>query len=310
MLALSRRDVAAGLFGLLAMPRVGLAAALALRTYDLGRGVKLHGVEHGSGPLVIFVHGSLSDFDYWSSEVAAFGSTHRAIAYSRRYNWPNHNKAIAGYSAIVDALDLARLIERLNSGPAHLVGHSYGALTALFLAIRRPQLVRSLSLAEPPAVSLLDHLPGELAARGRAMRADIREHMEEPMRAAFIAGDRERGVAAFIDYVLGPGAWAKMKPSAREETMRSAAEWDVMLTKGTLFPEVPRAAVQRVLAPTLLLSGAKSYPFLALTDGELARLIPRAHRLVVPNATHQMWLQAPETCRRATLENQTRGSLG
>jgi len=54
--------------------------------------------------------------------------------------------------------DLAELIiKRLNLGPVHLIGHSYGALIALFMAYHQPELVRTLVLGEPPVMSLLEN---------------------------------------------------------------------------------------------------------------------------------------------------------
>jgi pimeloyl-ACP methyl ester carboxylesterase len=48
----------------------------------------------------------------------------------------------------------------------------------------------------------------------------------------------------------------------------------------------------------LLLSGAKSYQFLGLITEELARLLPNRETIVLPDAGHQMWYQAPDVCRR------------
>ena len=273
-----------------------------LQVASIGQGVNLHYVEAGLGAAVVFVHGSLSDYSYWTDQLPAFARERRAIAYSRRYNWPNQNPPIRHYSALTDADDLAALIAALNLKSVHLVGHSYGALAALILAARRPELVRTLVLAEPPAVSLLAHLPGENAAKGKAMLADIRSHMVAPMRAAFGKGKADDGVAAFIDYVSGdPQAWANLSEASKAEMLRDAGEWDVMLTKGELFPEVPPEEVQRVTAPTLLISGGKSYPFLGLIDEALAGLLPHAQRLVLPDAGHQMWREQPEACRQAAL---------
>ena len=64
------------------------------------------------------------------------------------------------YSAIVDADDLAALIRKLKLAPAHIVGVSYGAYVALFLAARHPELVRSLVLSEPPVLRWLPELGG------------------------------------------------------------------------------------------------------------------------------------------------------
>jgi pimeloyl-ACP methyl ester carboxylesterase len=245
------------------------------------------------------VHGSLSDGGYWADQIPAFAKHYRAIAYSRRYNYPNDNPARAEYSAVVDADDLSALINTLHLGKVVVVGHSYGALTALFLAVKHPEAVSALVLAEPPAVSLLAHLQGPEADAGKAAFDDIQQRMVGPMQKAFRKGDRDGGIAVFIDYVFNdPHAWNKMPEPSRHETLRDAHEWDVMMTTGTLFPDLDPLAVKKITTPVLLLSGAKSYPFLGLITTELARLLPNNQSVVLPDAGHQMWFQNPEECRK------------
>ena len=123
-----------------------------LKTAEVGHGITLHYVDLGKGVPVIFVHGSLSDGSYWADQVGEFAKHYRAIAYSRRYNYPNNNPAVAGYSAVEDAKDLAALTKALDLGRVVVIGHSYGALTALVLAAKHPELVRALVLPEPPSV--------------------------------------------------------------------------------------------------------------------------------------------------------------
>jgi pimeloyl-ACP methyl ester carboxylesterase len=279
-------------------------APLTVRTVIVGRGVELHYVDHGTGAPVVFVHGSLSDGGYWNDQVEAFAAAgYRAIAYSRRYSPPNQNKAQPGYSAVVDADDLAALITKLHLSKVHVVGHSYGALTALFLATRHPELVRTLVLAEAPAVPLLEHLEGDRAATGKTTFADIQERMVKPMKAAFQKGDREAGCRAFIDYVLDDAnAWEKMPEAARQDILSHAGEWDVMMTNGELFPLIQPQGIRKITAPALLLSGEKSYGFLGLIDEELTRLLPHARRIILRGATHRMWFEQPEACRNAVLE--------
>ena len=250
------------------------------------------------------MHGSLSDGGYWHGQLPAFAEAgFRAVAYSRRYNPPNENPARVGYSAVVDADDLALLITQLKLGPVHVVGHSYGALTALFLATRHPELVRSLVLAEAPAVSLLAHCEGPRAEIGARMYRDIEERMVLPMEKAFQSGDREAGLAAFLDYVFeSPQAWTSMTPEDRKDALDHAHEWDVMMTTGVLFPELDRDAVRAIEAPALVLSGAKSYPFLNVIDDELAGLLPHARHVVLPQASHRMWFEEPEACRKNVLD--------
>jgi pimeloyl-ACP methyl ester carboxylesterase len=292
----------------LAICRPSVAAAeLPIRNILVSPGVELHYVESGSGTPVIFVHGSLGDGGYWNPQVIAFAAAgYRAISYSRRYNPPNTNQPRPGdppYSAITDADDLAAFIRALRLGKAHIVGHSYGALTALFLASKHPELVRTLTLAEAPAVSLLRHLPAPRAGLGQETFDDIQTRMVAPMKTAFAQGDREAGVRAFINYVLDdPRAWDKFTPEARQDSIDHAREWDIVMTTGTLFPELDPAAVRRIHSPALLLSGANSYRFLGLIDEEVHRLLPHASRIILPGATHRMWYEQPETCRKDVLD--------
>jgi pimeloyl-ACP methyl ester carboxylesterase len=268
------------------------------RAVDIGDGVTLHYVEQGSGTPVVFVHGSLSDYSYWETQLTAFSGRYRAIAYSRRYSPPNTNPARTGYSAVTDSDDLAAFVTRLRLGRVYVIGHSYGALTALFLATRHPDLVRAVVLAEPPAVSLLRHLPDEQAVKGDAMFADIQKRMVEPMQRRFAVGDAEGGIEIFINYVFNdPHAWAGMSQADRRAALRAAHEWDLMMTSGQLFPEIDVAALAKISVPVLVMSGGTSYPFLQYIDQQLVRLIPGVQSIVYPEAGHQMWLIYPQLCR-------------
>ena len=274
------------------------AAEPQIHSANIGHDVTLHYVDEGTGVPVIFAHGSLSDGGYWADQIGPFAKHYRAIAYSRRYNYPNANPARPGYSATVDSDDLAAFIHTLHLGKVVVIGHSYGALAALFLAARHPGLVQALVLAEPPAISLLGDLHGDERERGKAMLDDIQQRMVRPMQQAYQKGDREGGIRIFMGYVFNdPDAWDKMPQSARNHTLEDAHEWDVMMTTGTLFPAITPEAVHRISAPVLILMGAKSYPFLGVIGRELARLLPKSKTIVFPDAGHQMWLQDPDACR-------------
>ena len=114
-------------------------------------GVELHYIEQGQGEPLILLHGGQGDYRAWQPQMQGLAPRYRVISYSRRYHYPNDNPLTASnHSARIDAADLAGLIAELKLGPVHLVGTSFGALTALTLAAERPDLVRSLVLAEPP----------------------------------------------------------------------------------------------------------------------------------------------------------------
>ena len=130
-------------------------------------GTSLHYVDRGKGEPIVFVHGALADYREWGPVAEQLADTYRAITYSRRYNFPNDNRRSSNnHSARVEAADLGALNRRLQLGPMHVVGVSYGAYTAPLLALREPQLIRTLTLVEPPLITWLPDLPGGPALFG------------------------------------------------------------------------------------------------------------------------------------------------
>src|SRR5215813_12565556 len=116
-------------------------------------------VEKGSGPLVILIHGSVSDYREWSKQMGPLAQHYRVVAYSRRFHWPNApppkeaDASVASVERQVD--DLAALVRGLGSTPSHIIGHSFGGAVALNFALRYPELVRTLVLVEPAVSSVL-----------------------------------------------------------------------------------------------------------------------------------------------------------
>jgi len=149
-------------------------------------GVELHYTEQGSGEPVILIHGSLADQSYWeiSNQVEPLSVHHHVINYSRRYNHPNQNEPGMNHSPLVEAEDLARMLDELGTGPVHLVGHSYGAYTALVFALDHPAKIRSLVLAEPPILPWLPDIAG-----GEGIEEGFMAGVWHPMAEAFRESD-------------------------------------------------------------------------------------------------------------------------
>src|SRR6266550_526792 len=97
----------------------------------------------GSGPGILFVHGSV---------VGAQRTWRHQLALAERYSLILPNRPGFGSSAPLERGDFeaeAPLFAELLGSGAHLVGHSYGAVIALHAAALRPDAVRSLVLSEP-----------------------------------------------------------------------------------------------------------------------------------------------------------------
>ncbi len=254
--------------------------------------VELHHAALGQGPPIVFVHGGLGDYRYWEWQVEAFSTLGTAVTYSRRYSFPNDNRPYdPAYSPRSDARDLAALIEALDRGPAHVVAASIGACAALFVAAERPELVRSLIVAEPPLLFWLHAIPG-----GEPVWREFREDVWDRSSAAFRRGERERGVAAFIDYFLGPGRYDRLPAELRTRIMQDADDLEAQTLSTDPFPLLPREAVAALTIPVLMLSGALTRPTHALVDAELERVLAHGRRIVVPAAAHDVWVEQPFVC--------------
>ena len=267
-------------------------------------GVELHYLDQGSGVPVVFVHGGLEDYRSWQGQLETFSKRYRVIAYSRRYNYPNSGAAPdSSYSALVDAEDLAALIKKLHLAPAHVVGVSYGAYTALLLAVRHPALVRSLVLSEPPLLRWLPELQGD-----KPLFTEFMSKVWEPAARGFREGN-EAGVTAAVDGFGDIGysgtdqkmTFAALPPEVRTVLLDNAPEWRVLTMSKDAFPTLPFDAVRRMQAPTLLISGERTLELSKVIDPQLERLLPHGERVIIANATHEMWSEYPEQCREAAL---------
>jgi pimeloyl-ACP methyl ester carboxylesterase len=258
-------------------------------------GVELHYVVRGTGEPIVFVHGSLSDYREWAPVIGDLSSTYRTIAYSRRYNYPNDN-AIRGdsHSALVEAEDLKELISKVGTGPVHVAGISYGALTALLLAMDHPELVRTLTIVEPPLIRWLPELPG-----GKAEYDRIISQLIAPAAAAFRAGHREQALHVTMDFFAGPDAMDQFPEEMLRALRSNLREWEAIMTSRDGFPLVAREDVRRLKVPVLMISGERTYSFLRITDTELERLLPDVDRTIVENATHEVCSEQPGACAAA-----------
>ena len=265
---------------------------------------ELNYLDQGKGVPVVFVHGGLEDYRAWLPQMEPFSRSYRTIAYSRRHNYPNHAVTVGtDYSAIVDADDLAALIVKLKLPPAHVVGVSYGAYTALFLAVRHPSLVRSLVLSEAPVLRWLPQLKG-----GQALFIEFMSKVWQPTTRAFQESD-EAGVKAAMDGFGELGysgtdvkmTFAALPPELRTMILSNAAEWKALTMSKDALPTLPFSTVRHIKAPTLLLSGQRSLALHHLIDEQLQKLLVNNERIVLPNATHEMWNEYPDECRKLTL---------
>lgn len=229
---------------------------------------KLELIVWGAGKRVLLVHGSIVAGPPSWSEQRPLGERWRLEVVNRRgYGNSPPPKVRSDFEE--DARDIAAL---LGDG-AHLVGHSYGAIVALYAAALRPRAVRSLTVIEPPAWRL-------------AMSNPAVAHMASE-EAAFTKTEHDpRGYfLAFLRYVnSGPG---EHPPATVPDPLPPGLEQGVRTTMKQREPaeaRIPIAALKRTAFPKLIVSGGHHPAHEAVCDRLHQDL--KSDRAVIRGAGH------------------------
>jgi pimeloyl-ACP methyl ester carboxylesterase len=238
----------------------------------------------GQGEPVVLVHATA--FVSWYDPLVARLPGYATLRY-RRWLRPSEGGGYRPLSAADDAAACARLMDHVGWPAAHVVGHSYGALVGLQMALDHPERVASVALLEP-------------AARGVSSSPQIAAALQ-PVIAAYRAGDTATAVDAFLRHVCGDGYRAVLDravPSAFDQALDAAD----LFFQGEM-PAVQQFAfgpddARRVTRPVLNVHGAGSQPRFAEGAELVQSWFPQAERLEVPDAGHLLMVQNPDAVAR------------
>jgi pimeloyl-ACP methyl ester carboxylesterase len=256
----------------------------------LPSGLRMPYVAHGTGEPLVFVHGSLCDYRYWNGQLNALSKDYLCVSPSLSHYWPSNEAQAPGeFSWSAHVREVAGFIAAMNLGPVHLVGHSRGGCVAFHVAREYPELVKSLTLADPGGPLQIDGTPpAALPAATIALREKVAQLIGQ--------GEIEAGLEMFVDSVSMPGIWRRSSPSFRRMATDNA---------GTLpgqfrdpLPAYERAAALQVQCPTLLIEGEKSPRMYRNNAAKLAEWIPRAEKHTIAGASHGMSVTHPASFNR------------
>jgi pimeloyl-ACP methyl ester carboxylesterase len=238
------------------------AAATLPRTAAVDR---LHVEEWGTGDRVVLVHGALATgAEEWEAQRPLADEGFRLVVFDR--HGYGQSPLATGEDFLVDADDI---VELMGDG-AHLVGHSYGGLGAMTAAARRPDLTKSLTLLEAPAV-----VPAEDAPAWHAFVDEIILLWDEDL-------PDEEWVVRFLKAV---GSDPDQFPP---EMLALAVPLVPLLRRGRPFydAEVPLGELAAAPFPKLVVSGGHHEGFDQMCVS-LARRIGAKH-VVVQGAGHEI----------------------
>jgi pimeloyl-ACP methyl ester carboxylesterase len=227
-----------------------------------------HYREAGAGPGVVCLHSNASSSSQWRGLMELLAPRCRVLAADsygagKGPRWPlDRPLGLRDEAALLEPV-FARAGE-----PFALVGHSYGAAIALVAAQAQPRRVRALALYEPTLFALLD---------AESPPPNDADGIRDAVAAAGLAlddGDRDRAAQCFIDFWMGPGAWARTPEERRAPIAASVV--NVRGWASALFGEpTPLQSFAALELPVLCMTGSRSPASSLGVTRLLARTLPR-----------------------------------
>jgi pimeloyl-ACP methyl ester carboxylesterase len=249
-------------------------------------GVKLDYRRVGEGEPLVLVHGSWIDGRTWNAVVPLLSGSFEVVAYDRRGHSRSSCPDRQG-SIHEDVDDLAALIEDLGLAPAHAAGVSLGGSIVLRLAATRSELLRSLSVHEPP---LFDVLGADIANVPEL--AELRSHIDA-VAALLEAGEAERATRLYFDEVADtPGGWDGLGRERQEALLANASTYlDQCRDPDALGIELDDLAAYT--GPALVTYGNVRPPFFRRMAELVAEALPRAASTAIEGSAHEPQVTHP-----------------
>jgi len=257
--------------------------------------------ESGHGPTVVFAPGSCSTGAAWRPIISHCEGRFRCVTTSLLGYGGTAERRTAADASIAHVAAVLEAVIRRAGRPAHLVGHSFGGLVALAVALRRSVPLASLSILEAPAAQLLYEV-GE-HAHYRAFR-----QMTDAYFAAFAAGKAD-AIASMIDFYGGAGTFAAWPEPVRAYAMQTTAvnlrDW-----ASAYGFQLSPALLASLELPVLVIRGGSSHAAVRRANELLGRHCPGAALATVDGAAHFMITSHAREIAALLSEHISRASAG
>jgi pimeloyl-ACP methyl ester carboxylesterase len=213
--------------------------------------VRLYYELRGRGPPLLLIMGATGDAGHFATVAAQLADEFAVVTYDRRGNSRSSCPPGWGTTTVEEqADDAAGLLGTLELAPAAVFGTSSGAICALSLLIRHPELVRAAILHEPPMLSVIERGDDVLVAIAGLIDAGV------------ATGGPPAGLEAFWRFVAGDANWGALDPGLRERMLGNAETF--LTVERTLESYRPDDATLAAIAvPVQVLLSEDSPPFIA-----------------------------------------------
>lgn len=241
--------------------------------------------DEGTGPAVVFAHGTLMDRTMFRPQVEALAPEYRCIAYDLRAR-TEHYRPEYGLEELAD--DAVAVMDGRGVDSCVYAGMSMGGFTALELALRHPSRVDGLVLID----SMADvHDPGQTKTY---------EMMVEQLLES---GEVPRALAETASQILFGETTREERPELVEEWVERWMSYTPMAVANEVGSWMHRDSVlprmEEIEVPVLVVHGTEDASIPVEKARETAEELLDGKLVVVEDAGHSSNLEKPETVNAA-----------
>ena len=231
---------------------------------------------------LVFGHSMLFNLRMFDKQVAGLKNDYRCV----RFDFKGHGKSestLTGYDLDSLAEDIAELINLLDCRQCHFIGFSMGGMIALRIAIKYPELIKSLVLIDTSS----EPEPKQKMLKNRAMLL-IAKHIGLKPIANHV-------ISLFFgpDFLNDPKR-NNLRTKWKNHFLSNNRAGIVKAVRGVLFREGISDQLGKINHPTKILVGAND----ELTDIEKAKLlhanIKNSSLEIIPRAGHMSPVEEPD----------------
>ena len=155
----------------------------------------------GRGSPIVLLHGLLGSNRYWGRAFDILADDHLVIA-PDLLGFGDSPKPPSGYGPAEHVEALLHVLDELGvTEPALFVGHSLGALLAIWMAYRRSECVRGVVALGPPLLGTANEATARIARLGVVERFFARESRVAEIACRELCGARPRIAARLYGLV-------------------------------------------------------------------------------------------------------------
>lgn len=230
--------------------------------------------EQGSGPPIVFIHGSYATTSTWKKMVEQLAVSNRCISIKLPGHCGTPDPEDFSNPTIETELEVIEIVvNSLTEEPIHLVGHSFGGVIALAQALKGNLKISQLSLFEPVAVSVLDKKGSAIVQKFLAKyRHDVSENVP------FACGQ-------VINFWGGDGTFESL-PDVIKEGMEPLVANNIRHWDSEAVMDYKLVDLQKISIPTRLICGAKSNSVAHAICDHLNNQIPHSKKYIIEGASH------------------------